>query len=450
MKFRFLHCGDLHPKSLGAYAGKLLVDPSTGYSVALEDCRKSLNAILAWENDNPCDLALIGGDVFDTSKPTPAEYALISEFILGLLDRLSVVMILGNHDMNVNATSATALEPLRSLSKAHLKANTPHQLHIMTSPDRALIQTASGTVCVAGFPYPSKGRFQAAYYTESSHLEENGQPIRNELGQFSGKQFETVSPEAVMADMNQSIRLVVEGMNAGLHPTAPNIFLGHGTVSTASIGEQPRSIAHDLMIPVDAVDGYDYVALNHVHKFQQLAPNAYYSGSLLCQSFNEKDEVKGWCLVEVERDQPPVVTHIPNPHSRKFIDLHIEDLMGEKAAAAFKPLPEAMLPETATVLNRILDDLSLYNAECVYRIVGEVSEGFYPEARLAIATFEETHPFTQSAITVKAADDRMRDAGMTPLLPEEAAIERAVRTVAPEEAVAAVMEKHRVVQGVAS
>lgn len=391
---RILHIGDIHPQAAGTYAGKLKIDPTTGYSIALTDCRLGLKACLDWERDHPCDLTVIGGDLWNTPHPTVAELAIVHEFIRQLLIRMPVVIVAGNHDMEVNGLKVTALEPLRTLAKLMRDVSGPQSLHIMTAPDRALVMTGAGLACVAGLPYPSKGRFQAS-------AEEQGD-----------------GPEVLMAKMNASIRLVVETMNGGLHRTAVNVFIGHGTVGSAQIGEQPRSISHDLMIPVDALDRYDYVALNHIHKSQQVGPNAWYSGSLLCQSFGEKDEPKGWCVAEVNKGQAPQVTHIPNPHSRQFRDLTI-----------------------AEVTQNVRGDTEV-SPDAVYRVVGDIAEADDPEACLAIAKFEATHPFTQNALTIRRAEERARDAGMTSVLSEEEAVERVLLTVAPEESIPSVMQKH--------
>lgn len=385
---RLLHLADLHPQANATYAGKLILDPATGCSVGLTDFKKSVEAVLAWEAEHPCDLAVLAGDLFNTARPTPAEYTVIEDFLLSILERMSCVIIAGNHDQDVNSATATALEPLRPLIRARKHA--PHELHIMTAPDRAIIQTGAGKVCVTGLPYPSKGRLQAA-----------------------GEQAQAA--ETVMADMNEGLRKIVEAMSQVIPTDCLNVMVAHGTVGSAQVGEQPRSIAHDLMIPVDLMDRFDYVALGHIHRHQQVAPNAWYAGSLLCQSFGEKDEPKGWCAVELERGQAPQVTHIENPHSRQHVNIAIADI----------------------------DEAHVLFSDEVFRIVGDVSESDYPEACLKVAKFEQSHPFTQNSVEVARTESRIRDAGMSALLSEDEAVERVVRGLVDENQVPAVMAAHQ-------
>lgn len=391
--FRVLGVSDIHPQVDGVYSGKLRVDPSTGLSQTFIDCQRSLNAILEWENDHPCDLALLPGDLFDRHRPTSDEIMLIERFLLALLERMSVVVVPGNHDMDQKGVMASAVDPLRLLGKAHRSASKPNELFVLNHPDRVIVQTANGPVCVSGVPFPSKGRFKA-----------------------SGAAEEGSSPEVIMQRMNEALRAVVSAMIGNLHATAPNIMIAHGTVGNASIGEQPRVITHDLMIPIDLMDAYDLVLLGHIHKHQWVAPNALYCGSLLCQTIGERDEVKGWIVAEVERGEKPVVRHISNPHSRKFYDITLDELEGE------------------------------WSEEGVYRVIGEVAVEDHPQACLDIAKFEQRHPFTQKDLTLVRPEDRMRDSAVTPLMSEDEALERVLGSLVPEEALPAVMGLHRTIR----
>lgn len=395
---RILHAGDLHPRSDGTYAGKLIRDPQTGQSIALTDCRLSLEAMLSWEADNPCDLGILTGDLFDRANPSKEENDLISWFVYQLLERMPVVIIPGNHDMDVRSGSVTALHPLKRAAEALNHRTAPHRLSILVEqPTGELVQTGKGPVRVVGFPYPQKGQF-VANVPEAS----------------------TMSPEQILAEINARLACMLEQTLTTLHPTAPNIFLGHGSVRSAKIGVQPRSIDHDIFIPVEALALYDYVGLGHLHLHQQVAPNAWYSGSLLCQDFGEMHETKGWCVAEIAKGEVPQVTHIPNPHSRRFIDLPYTELLSHH------PIPDGDV-----------------GPEAVYRIVGEVAEADEPEVCLAIARFEELHPLTQKAIEVTRLEDRARDAGMTTLLSDDEALERALQSLVPEERIPSILAKHR-------
>jgi exonuclease SbcD len=57
--------------------------------------------------------------------------------------------------------------------------------------------------------------------------------------------------------------------------------------------------------------GFDYIALGHLHRFQQAAPRAWYSGSPLAYSFDEADQEKVFLSVELASDAAPAVQSIP-------------------------------------------------------------------------------------------------------------------------------------------
>lgn len=82
-----------------------------------------------------------------------------------------------------------------------------------------------------------------------------------------------------------------------------------------------------------AIQPFDYVALGHLHRYQDLNPNGYpaivYSGSIERVDFGERKEAKGFCLVNVERNN---TTHqfIEGP-MRPFIQIEVKlDLQAMK------------------------------------------------------------------------------------------------------------------------
>ena len=90
----------------------------------------------------------------------------------------------------------------------------------------------------------------------------------------------------------------------------PHVLVGHFSVQGATYGsERSVMLGRDLAIPKGELTDeiWDYVALGHIHKHQNLTANeptkspVVYSGSLERIDFGEEVEDKGFCWVELER-----------------------------------------------------------------------------------------------------------------------------------------------------
>ena len=90
----------------------------------------------------------------------------------------------------------------------------------------------------------------------------------------------------------------------------PRILTGHFTVGGALVGsERQIMLGRDINLPKTMVADarWDYVALGHIHKHQNLTagrddvPPLVYSGSMERIDFGEEGDTKGFCWLEVER-----------------------------------------------------------------------------------------------------------------------------------------------------
>jgi len=90
----------------------------------------------------------------------------------------------------------------------------------------------------------------------------------------------------------------------------PRVLTGHFTVSGAAVGsERGIMLGRDVAVLLSSLADprWDYVALGHVHKHQNMTkgqtgvPPVVYSGSIERIDFGEEGDPKGFCWVELER-----------------------------------------------------------------------------------------------------------------------------------------------------
>ncbi|HVX01440.1 MAG TPA: hypothetical protein VHA52_13540, partial [Candidatus Babeliaceae bacterium] len=118
------------------------------------------------------------------------------------------------------------------------------------------------------------------------------------------------------------------------NPDIPSVLAGHLTVSSGIFsGSEKRAVygTDPLFLPSQlAIEPFDYVALGHLHRYQNLNPNGYpaiiYSGSIERIDFGERKEEKGFCVVKLE---PKKTTHefIKVP-TRRFLHIEIQLKVG--------------------------------------------------------------------------------------------------------------------------
>jgi DNA repair protein SbcD/Mre11 len=90
----------------------------------------------------------------------------------------------------------------------------------------------------------------------------------------------------------------------------PRVLTGHFTVNGAAVGsERGIMLGRDVAVLLSSLADprWDYVALGHVHKHQNLTkgtkgvPPVVYSGSIERIDFGEEGDPKGFCWIELER-----------------------------------------------------------------------------------------------------------------------------------------------------
>ena len=253
------------------------VNPETGNNTRLEDFVGTLTKCIDRAIAEPVDLVLFGGDAFPDSTPAPYIHELFATQFRRLADaNIPAVLLVGNHDQHSHGSGGASLCIYRTLAVPGFVVGDSPKIH--------LINTTSGPVQVFTLPWLS----HSSLFT------------RSETEGFSLAQVNELLLEKLQPVLNGEIR--------SLDPDIPTVLLGHLMADRAKFGsERFLAVGKGFTIPVSFLirPEFDYVALGHVHKHQNLNPSnkppVVYAGSIERVDFSEEKEEKGFILLELAK-----------------------------------------------------------------------------------------------------------------------------------------------------
>lgn len=300
---RVMHFADTH-FGVELY-GRL--DPETGLHSRLLDFKRSLLKAIELSLEANIDLAIFAGDAYKTRDPRQTDQREFARCIRELTDAgIPVVMLAGNHDLPNTKGRANAVEIYHTLDVQNV--------HVLSKPDIIVVETKAGKVRIAGMPYLIKGLMVAREEFQGKSLQEG----RLYLEQIYSNQIRYLADQVREANDN-----------------LPTILMGHFWVTGASLSKYQTGYLdrNEPQVPLSAVtdSAFDYVALGHIHKHQDLnqgkQPPVVYCGSPDRIDFGEKDESKGFVLLELEKGNTRY-RHVPVDVTRPLLDIQV-DATGE-------------------------------------------------------------------------------------------------------------------------
>jgi len=273
---KILHLSDIH---LGSGFSHGQINPETGLNTRLEDFTATLGRCIDRAIAEPVDLVLFGGDAFP--DPTPAPYvkqAFAAQFRRLVDAEIPTVLLVGNHDQHSQGQGGASLGIYRTLGVPGFVVGDSLTTHT--------IQTKNGAIQIITLPWLTRSTLLTRPETEGLSL------------------------EAVNQLLIDRLTVVLEGEIRQLDPELPTILLGHLMADKANLGaERFLAVGKGFNIPLSLLTRscFDYVALGHVHKHQNLNrtndPPVIYPGSIERVDFSEEKEDKGFVLLEVEKGQ---------------------------------------------------------------------------------------------------------------------------------------------------
>ena len=251
---RLLHCSDLH-------LGKRVHECSM-----TEEQRHILKQIASIAVAQQVDGIIIAGDLYDKLVPSIEAVGLLDEFLTSLWEQhLPVYLISGNHDSPERLSFGTQL----------LEQNDVYLAGIFTGKAQRLsLQDAYGALELYLLPFIKPAVVRSFY------------------------------PEESIETYEDAVRVVLS--HSDIDPQKRNVLVAHQFVTNN--GREPeRSDSETLsvgaldQVDVSLFDGFDYVALGHIHGPQKIGRETVrYCGSPLKYSFSEWRHKKSVTIVELK------------------------------------------------------------------------------------------------------------------------------------------------------
>ncbi|MFA5074655.1 MAG: exonuclease subunit SbcD [Candidatus Babeliales bacterium] len=300
---QFFHTADIH---LGVENyGK--TDAKTGMHSRLSDFANSLEECINLAIKKNIDFFLFCGDAYKTAWPTPTQQKILIELFLKLQkNNIPIVIIIGNHDHPLSFGKANSLDIFGCLPLP--------EFHVITKPQILKLKTKNGLIQIVGIPWPT----------------------RNNI--ISTKYFNLKNNDEITQYLSQAIGDIIKNFASQLDENIPAILAGHLTVSSgifsgsekcAVFGNDPVFLPSQL-----AIKPFDYVALGHLHRHQNLNSKGYpavvYSGSIERVDFGERNESKGFCHVKIDETKSKRCSFdFIKLNTRKMLQIEVE-LAGEQ------------------------------------------------------------------------------------------------------------------------
>ncbi|QFS49214.1 exonuclease subunit SbcD [Nostoc sphaeroides] len=271
---KILHLSDIHMGS-GFSHGR--INPETGLNTRLEDFVNTLSICIDRALTDAVDMVIFGGDAFPDATPPPyVQQAFASQFRRLMDANIPTVLLVGNHDQHSQGQGGASLNIYRTLGVPGFVVGDTVTTHC--------IETRNGKVQVITLPWLTRSTLMTRQETEGSSLAEV-----NEL-------------------LTERLRVVLEGEIRRLDPDVPTILLAHLMSDNATLGaERFLAVGKGFTLPLSLLTRpcFDYVALGHVHRHQNLNksnnPPVIYPGSIERVDFSEEKEDKGYVMIELER-----------------------------------------------------------------------------------------------------------------------------------------------------
>ena len=276
---RFLHVADLH-------LGKQMNDLSL-----LQDQEYVLQQVVHIAAEKKVDAVLIAGDVYQRSSPQAEAMALFDSFVSKLAEmQLKVFVISGNHDSALRISYFSSL--VKNAGVYVTEAFNGDMQHVT-------LRDADGEVTVWMLPFLRPAQVKRAL------------------------------PEEKISSYQDAVQAVLR--HADVDFSRRNLLMCHQFMIGCEVCDS-EEVSIGTLDHIDGAvfDGFDYVALGHIHGPQRvLRDTMRYAGSPLKYSFSEARHKKSVTIVDMQEKGEVRVRTVPlyPLHDVRLIEGTLDEIM---------------------------------------------------------------------------------------------------------------------------
>ena len=274
-------------------------DPETGLPLRVLDFLKSLDTIVDAAINEKVDMVIFAGDAYKDRSPAPTFQREWGRRIIRLSQaKIPTLLLVGNHDLSPAIGRAHAIQEFDTLQVPYVRVlQTPELLHPKDLWDLP--------VQVIAMPWIARSGLMASLDMSATDSSE------------------------VFANIESRISELIEGWLDEVDSNLPLILTAHASVQGATFGsERMVMLGSDLVLPGSLVKNprFDYVALGHIHKPQDLneggQPPVIYPGSIERVDFGEAADDRYFIIADVTHGNTKVEWR-KLKEARRFIDRRV-------------------------------------------------------------------------------------------------------------------------------
>lgn len=338
---RIAHISDIHISEKLSIAGLQIINHETGKPRKLEDIQRCFFYAIDTAIDNKCNIALIT-EPFDRPNPTPNEISVFVQGVQKLSQHMPVIVEPGNHGIDKNRKNESVFMFLSGYKNVYV-TDTPKSFFFDGETIVEEPRNINNGVFIHVLPYPIT-------YVNSDSKEEKKEMMLQWIDNFK-----TISQNK------------------------PSVLFAHLMVDSV-LNEKLVNRIKEPVFSVNELNGFDYVALGHIHKFLKLSDRIYYSGNVERVDFDEENEPKGFIIADLNINTKELNVNFIETPATSMVNLTVSEFL-------------SMKPE----------DLSPTN---IYRVNGEIQLEEKHKYISHLSKFESKIPILSKVKIIKHNEDK--------------------------------------------